>query len=292
MTILEALKQEELFSESEKEIAHYILDQKERILEHSVQDIAEATYTSTSSVVRVCRKIGLDGFKEFKIKFTAELERRMDQMEDLDPDFPFSKKDTALDIAQKTNVLMVNSINASYDLMTRQDKELQKAARMIDNADRVLVVGMGDSFLKGQVFQYNMIKLNKVVLADNVPGDNNTVASIMSPKDCALFISYSGDTEQAYVIAKFLKKRGVPIIAVTSNPDSVIGKISDIVLQMPKKEHSWDKQATFASQAATEYVLNTLYSYFFVMNYNQNISYRKRNITEFGETKFIKGEKK
>lgn len=292
MNLLEALRQENLFSDSEKEIAHYILDQKERLLSQTVHDVADATYTSTSSVVRVCRKIGLQGFKDFKIKLSAELERRMEHMDDINPDFPFSKGDTALDIAQKTSVLMVDSINASYDMMTRQASQLHKAAEMIANADRVFMVGMGDSFLKGQVFQYNMLKINKTVLTDNVPGDISSVVSILRPTDCALIISYSGDTKQVSSVAKFLKKRAIPIISITSNPDSIIGKISNVVLLMPKKEHYWDKQATFASQAATEYVLNTLYSYYYVMNYDQNSSYRKRNIAEFGNAKLIKGEKK
>ena len=291
MTLQEALKKEELFSESEKAITHYILDQKEAVLAQSVHDIAEVTYTSTSSVVRVCRKIGLKGFKDFKIKYAAELERRMGKMDDIDLDFPFSKHDTALDIAQKTNVLMVDSINATYDIMTRQANELQKAARTIARANRTLIAGVGDSFLKGQVFQYNMIKINKIVVTDNVPGDNTSLASVMSPSDCALLVSYSGNTEQTYYVAKILKRRRVPLIAITSNPDSMIGRISDIVLELPKKEHPWEKQATFASQAATEYVLNTLYSFIFVMNYDQNILYRKRNITEFGDEKLVKGER-
>mgnify|MGYP002623440768 CR=1 FL=1 len=172
MTIQEALRNEESFSVSEKEIAHYILDQREAILKQSVHDIAEATFTSTSSVVRLCRKIGLDGFKDFRIKYAAELERRVDQMEDIDPDFPFVKNDTVLDIAQKMNVLMINSVNQAYDTITKETAQLQKAARMILKARHTILVGAGDSHLKGQVFRSNMAKIGRIILVSDNHKDN------------------------------------------------------------------------------------------------------------------------
>lgn len=286
MTIQEALRKNESFSDSEKEIAEYILEQKDKILDHSVQDIAEATFTSTSSVVRLCRKIGLDGFKEFKIRYTAELERRIDQMEDINPDFPFEKNDTAFDIAQKMNVLMTNTINASYDMITRNIKNLQNAARLINRSNRLLLAGMGDSQLKGQVFQSNMMKINKIILMCNILGEQNSLADIMTKDDCAIIVSYSGDTRLVYETVEVLKRRSVPIIAITSNSGSMIGKAADIILEMPKKEEKWAKQATFVSQVATEYYLNVLYSYIYVMDYETNNSFRKRNIQEHSDTRY------
>lgn len=291
MTIQEALRREELFSDSEKEIANYILEQRENILNQSVQDIAAATYTSTSSVFRVCRKIGLDGFKDFKIKYAAELERRIEQMDDLDPDFPFMKSDTILDIAQKMNVLMINTINDSYDIMVKEAKHLQITARMILKARRIFLVGVGDSFLKGQVFQSNMLKIDKVVMMCGVFGDCTSLADVMTPQDCAIIVSYSGNTRATYDTVKILKSHNVPMIAITSDPDSLIGKSAQIILQMPQKEGSWDKQATFVSQTATEYYLNVLYSYIYVLDYDVNLKHRKQHINEFGDIRNSKGER-
>jgi len=286
MTIQEALKKNETFSDSEKQIADYILDQKEKILTQSVQEIAEATYTSASTVVRLCRKIGLDGFKRFKIAYATELERRIDSMEDVNPDFPFEKTDTAYDIAQKMNVLMGNTIDASYDFLTRNIKEVQKAARLIRRSERIILSGMGDSFLKGQVFQSNLLKIRKVALMCNVLGEQNTLADLATPSDCALVISYSGDTRTVYETVLAFKRNNIPLIALTSNPDSMIGKQADIILEMPKKEEKWAKQATFVSQVATEYYLNVLYSYIYVMDYEENSSFRKRNILEYSDTRY------
>ena len=207
-------------------------------------------------------------------------------MEDINPDFPFEKNDTAFDIAQKMNVLMTNTINASYDMITRNIKNLQNAARLINRSNRILLAGMGDSQLKGQVFQSNMMKINKIILMCNILGEQNSLADIMTKDDCAIIVSYSGDTRLVYETVEVLKRRSVPIIAITSNSGSMIGKAADIILEMPKKEEKWAKQATFVSQVATEYYLNVLYSYIYVMDYETNNSFRKRNIQEHSDTRY------
>ena len=212
MTIYDALKQDALFSDSEKEIAAYIIAQKEEILKKSVHDIADATFTSTSSIVRLCKKIGFDGFKDFKIRLAAELEHRVDQRDDTDPDFPFVKNDTALDIAQKMDVLMINSIEASYGMITKQAKQLQKAAKLIADARVIYLTGTGDSYLKGKVFQSNMTKIHKMVLMQNVPGEDTSMIDTLTTKDCAIVISYSGKTRSVFELVRVLKRKAIPIV--------------------------------------------------------------------------------
>ncbi len=51
------------------------------------------------------------------------------------------------------------------------------------------------------------------------------------------------------------------------------------------------KQATFASQTATEYYLNVLYSYIYVLDYDVNLKHRKQHISEFGDIRNSKGER-
>ena len=280
MKIHDALQKQSGFSQSEKEIADFILGNKEKVLEMSAHDICEETFTSTSSVVRLCRKIGLDGFKDFKLKYAAELERKLEVYDDVDADFPFEENDSVLDIAQKMNVMMTNTLSASYDMITRCFKNVEKAVDMIMNADHIAMIGMGDSYLKAQLFQSNMLKIGKVVLMCNVPGEDTTHVDFMTDKDCAIIVSYSGENADTVKSVPLLRRRKTPIIAITSKPDSSIGKYADIILEMPEKEGKWEKQATFTSQIATEYYLNILYSCIYVRDYRKNTAIRRRTIEE------------
>ena len=284
MTITEALENQSNFSDSEKEIANFILKEKEKILEMSAHDICDATYTSTSSVVRLCRKIGLDGFKDFKIRYAAELERRIGSYEDIDFDFPIDETDSVLDVAQKMNVLMIDSLNTSYDSITRCSKELNNAVDLITRSRHTILVGAGDSLLKGYLFQSNMQKIKQTVISCFIPGEHLTLADMAEPGDCAIVISYSGNQSQTYEAVTQLKKRMVPIIAITGDRNSKIGKLSDIILEMPLKEAGWNKQANFSSQVATEYYLNVLYSCIYVKNYRDSKKIRLRTLKEQSHT--------
>lgn len=75
MMILTALQKQIGFNDSERALADYILNNREKVLDYSIQSLSQNTFTSTSTIVRFCRKIGLKGYKDFKIKWSAELQK-------------------------------------------------------------------------------------------------------------------------------------------------------------------------------------------------------------------------
>lgn len=286
MKISERLASQEDFSNSEIGIANYILDHKEAVLRMSAQEICRETFTSTSSLVRLCRKIGLEGFKDFKIRYAAELERQLSDMGPVNYDFPFQGNDSILDIAQKMSVIMTNTLNSSYALLAQSSPQIKQAVDLITASRRTALFGLGDSFIKGLVFRANMLKIDELILTVPFSGEHDALADILTDKDCAIVVSYSGNTKAVFDQVKILRRHRVPIIAVTSDPVSMIGRHAKITLPMPVFEDKWNKQATFSSQTATEYVLNVLYSCIYVRKFGQSSDRRMRNIEEHRDTRF------
>ncbi len=52
----------------------------------------------------------------------------------------------------------------------------------------------------------------------------------LTKDDCAIVVSHSGRNQQTMLVAKELKKRHVPIIAITSYPTSELAQIADVAL--------------------------------------------------------------
>ena len=75
MKIIRQLEEQNGFTHNEQVIAGYILKQKYKILSLSAAALARETYTSPAAVIRLCQRIGLSGYQEFKIRFSAELEQ-------------------------------------------------------------------------------------------------------------------------------------------------------------------------------------------------------------------------
>nr|WIF88743.1 hypothetical protein QOL21_01560 [Acholeplasma laidlawii] len=67
--MLNMLKNKEALSMAERIVLDYLIENKTSLKDFSVEKIAEAAYTSPASVVRMCKKLGYNGFKDFKIDF-------------------------------------------------------------------------------------------------------------------------------------------------------------------------------------------------------------------------------
>jgi DNA-binding MurR/RpiR family transcriptional regulator len=272
MSLLTDLKHKEQFNASEKAVAQYIITNKEEVLNLSIQALSELTYTSPSTVVRLCRKIGLKGFKDFKIKWSAELQKEYNAISNVDPDFPFTDDDSYGEIQKKILELFTDSLNQTSQLLS-PDK-LERAVELLLQADKIGVFAYGDTYLPALNFQNKLMKIDRSVHMAALPGENRHLTTNFRQGDCAIVISYSGESKNNYYITQLLKQNGATIIVITGNPSSHIASLGDLILPVAKSESQSVKLSTFSSQTAIDYVLNTLYGCLFVSNYDKNQSKR------------------
>ena len=59
--------------EAEKELIKRLQKNPESVLRKSIKDIAKETYTSPATVVRLCRKLGCKGYKDFQNTLAYEV---------------------------------------------------------------------------------------------------------------------------------------------------------------------------------------------------------------------------
>lgn len=60
--LIKALQVQEGFSESEKEIANFLLENYRSIAAMSTRQLAQLTYTSASTIVRFTKRMGFEGY--------------------------------------------------------------------------------------------------------------------------------------------------------------------------------------------------------------------------------------
>ena len=285
MDIILALNKQENFNTTEIFIANYILKNPKNALTTSVQELANATFSSTSSIVRLCRKIGLKGFADFKIQLSAQLQVKPKELIEVDPSFPFSDNDTNADILNKLKALYTDFINQTSFLYTNE--LLEQAVSSIIDANKIGIFSYGDTTVPALNFQNKMMKIGFHILMPNLPGENRHLANNFSDDDCVLILSYSGESKNSYRIAKILKNRQVKLIVVTAYPESHIGKLADLILPVSVSENQTIKLSTFSSQIGIEYVLNSLFSCIFVSNYDTHMKKRIESEEDFLNDRFI-----
>jgi len=108
---------------------------------------------------------------------------------------------------------------------------------------KVLVMGAGRSGLVGRSFAMRLLHLgyNAYVLGESI-------VPAIGEKDIAIAISGSGRTKLILTAAEAAKEAKATLITITSYADSPIGKISDVVVEVPGRTKYSNNEDYFARQ--------------------------------------------
>ncbi|WP_314066239.1 MurR/RpiR family transcriptional regulator [uncultured Vagococcus sp.] len=279
MTIIKRLNEKVGYTEGESVLADYILKNAELVLNYSIRELSQQAFTSTSTIFRLCQKLGLSGYKEFVIKLSRDLESQYNNLAGIDANFPFSRVDSDLLVAKKIAALSSETITQTHLLLT--ESMLNQAVDLIVQAESIFGIGVSHSFNRAVDFQTKMLRIDYYVKLMPLQADQFHLANHGTAKDVAIIISYGGTTAEILSDAKLLKKKGCKLIVVTSNSEGDLARMADGLLPLPKNEDADLNISTFSSQIATEFVLNVLYSCVYKRNYLENIKKNKNAPTSY-----------
>lgn len=277
MLVSNKLESIDSLSKSEKALANYILNEKENIEHLSTKDLAIATYTSPSTVIRLSKKLGFSGWNELKEKYLEELQYLNRHFSKINPNIPFESHDTLMSIASKIAHLTSDSIDDTLSLIKNDD--LQKAINLLNKSQYINVYGASSTLLMAYDFKHKMLRINRHVEIIDLPGEQIVVASNSSPNHCAILISYSGETKEVIKIAKILKDKKTPMIVITSIGENTLRAFADCTFSITTREKLYSKIGTYSSNTSIHLILDILYSCFFKLNYNYNLEY-KTNVSK------------
>lgn len=122
---------------------------------------------------------------------------------------------------------------ALLDLVPRLDASFDSAVEMVHACKgRVVITGMGKSGLVGAKIAATLASTGTPSLflhpAEAVHGDIGMVVT----GDVVVAISYSGETEELIRLVEILKRLDVPLVALTGNPASTLGRYAAAVLDV------------------------------------------------------------
>ena len=258
MNLIHQLKTNTKLTYNEQVIAEYILKNLDAVLEMSIYILAQNTHTSTSAVVRLCKRCGTSGFREFKVGLSRDYAQGLNSLSEIDANMPFLPVDDPLMVSQKIAQLTKETITETQGLLSL--KQLQRVTELLLNAKQIYGIGVSSNFIRLTDFQLKVLRIQHYVRLINLQAEQFYLAANSASEDAALMISASGKTAEIVNDAKHFRRNNTPIIAITADAESPLAIYATEVLQIPRKETSQHKVSDFSSQLAIEYVLNTLYA--------------------------------
>lgn len=241
---------------SEQVLIEYIENHISELPEMKISELAEKTYTSNATIVRLSRKLGFAGFREFKEELIKQNEANKFIDKSVDFNMPIQDNRTAGDVIGSMTSLYRETINRVCS--TLKPADIQTFGEYLNRADHIYIYAIGDTQATADVFINKIMKLNCHAVSAMARYEHVRISSNAGPNDCALVISYSGKHEALKQALPILKQRKCPVFTITAEKDSYASRMADHVIVIPDEETE-DRIATFYSQLAFSYILNILY---------------------------------
>lgn len=109
-------------------------------------------------------------------------------------------------------------------------EQVEQMIQCITESNSTFIVGSGRSELVGKAFAMRLMHLGFTV---HVVGDVTTPA--LTQEDCLIAISGSGETKTITLAAETASEVGTKVIGITTDPQSTLGKNSDVVVNIDSK---------------------------------------------------------
>ena len=128
------------------------------------------------------------------------------------------------------------------------DKEIEALRMMEDQLDdslckaldvmqkttgRVIITGMGKSGHIGSKIAATLASTGTPSFFVHPGEASHGDLGMLTASDSVVAISNSGETKELSDIIIYCKRYGIPLIAITKNPDSALGRAGDVLLKLP-----------------------------------------------------------
>lgn len=231
--------------QAEQRVARVILTDPSRVADETIERLAERAQTSTATVTRFYRSIGVSGFQQLRVQLATEVGRRGVVAAEMGSDI--GKSD---DLAKVVAKLCFAGAQAIQDTGAQLDIErLRQVIDRIEGASRIDVYGAGASAMVAADLQQKLYRVGRASYAWSEAHMARTGAALLKPGDVAIAFSHSGETEDTVRSLRVAREHGATTVAVTNHPRSSICREAGIALFTSCHEVSFRAAATSSRQA-------------------------------------------
>lgn len=266
MSIIVKLTEKKGFSIAESKIADYIIANKEEILHLTVRELAKATYTGSSTVMRVIKKVYDGSFSDFKVDLAYELHNARDSESKIQ--FQIQNQETAFSIIEKIARVEKETINKTQSMQNYQ--QIERVTKLINEATIIYMFADGINEQVGHEFKYMMARIGKAVeiAKDDFWVSLNCLSETSRP--LAIYINHREHNISLLEKVKLNHKIGIKGIAITGYTNSTFETGCKEIISILTGV-SYSDLAPVIYTTAIRYVLNILVSCIIATNHQKSM---------------------
>ena len=236
---------------SRKRVAKYILASPARAQGMSIEALADACRTTSSTVTRFCQDLGYTGYRDFQLDLTTAVAQRAPVTLD---GFP----STASPLKIIDSVFLCNQQSLAETARVVDKDVLVEVARVMRRSRRLFFLGFGGSATIAQEAVYRMMSLGLTAIAVEDPYHQIFATGSVDEHDTVMGISHTGQTASVLEAVREARSRGARTVALTNYPQSPLAKAAELRLITAFREHRISA-AVSSSRIAQACIVDSLY---------------------------------
>ncbi|WP_335871231.1 transcriptional regulator HexR [Bacillus sp. 2205SS5-2] len=215
--IIETVKENiHSYSKSERRLAEVLLEKPHEIADMSIGKMASEAKVSDPTVVRFCRSLGFDGFKEFKLQLVRELAVGQQYVHR-----EVLPGDRAADYISKIG-------NSTIDVLTTlvnklDSEEVERVVQTLATSNWIEFWGFGASAAVATDAYHKFFRLGIPCNSYSDSHMQSMSASVLHSDSVVVAISHTGRSKELIENVRLAKKTGAIVLGITS-PDSPLAK--------------------------------------------------------------------
>lgn len=238
-------------SKKEKLVADYILDHPGDVIHQSITELADHVGVAESTIFRLCKRIGFDGYQGFKISLARDVVKPIENIYQ-----EINETDEPDELMGK---VFRSHIQGLHDTMQLYDKGmLDKAITKLADAKRIDFYGSAGSAVIARDAVHKFIRTGLLCQAFD-DGHLQVMNASMLDSSCVAFgISHSGSNKDVVQALDQAKATGAYTIGLTQFAKSPMTKTCDLLLYTKSRETLYRSEA-LSSRLIQLAVIDVLY---------------------------------
>jgi len=240
-------------TKSERQVAAHFLGHSSSFALLTLDRIAAEVQMSTTTIIRFCRKLGFEGYKDFQEALRTDLKFHQPDLTD--------KFQRTID-SSGVDELLAQTIRQNISCIQQTFRDipypgLAEAAKRIAYADRVFTLGMRESYaLAHYAYTRFLTVRSDTYILSAANGDIESVLNLREGDVCVLFL-FHRYTRQMLRLLPLIKQQGAFIVAITSPPCDELEPYAPVILPC-RVDAGGIKNTAIAPICLTDYLCNSV----------------------------------
>ena len=197
-------------TEIEKTVLEYIVDNIDQVLKMGVRGVARANYTSSSTIMRLTKKLEYNGFVDMYYRL-----------------LPMIKSS---EVIVHEDAHFIDSFSSNKLIKYNSYSKIREFAKKICEIDKkyIFIFGTGFSAMSAEYFNRKLLVLGRKCIMSSGMDSIGVFENNLSDMGMLIVISKSGETKSVVERVKTAKENGIYVVSFTNELNNSVNSLADL----------------------------------------------------------------